>query len=89
MTDLSLTALFAVIGVVFGTAYFAALQRTVDAYVSARRRFIPAILTLARVAGAIGFLVFTVHSGALPLLGAFAGILGARTLALGAVRRSG
>ena len=81
------SALFAIAGLAFGWAYLAALRRTVDLYVVGRRRFIPAILSLARIAGTTVFLVVTVQFGALPLLAAFLGFLGARWLALRTARR--
>jgi len=81
------TALFAIAGLAFGWAYFAALRRTVDVYVTGRHRFMPAILTLARIAGATVFLAAAVQFGALALLMAFLGFLAARSLALRAARR--
>lgn len=86
--NLESSALFAVAGLAFGAAYFAALRRTVDVYVAGRHRFVPAVLTLARIAGAIGFLVFAAQFGALPLLTGFLGFLLARGLALRAARRA-
>ena len=80
--------LSAVAGLAFGRAYFAALRRTVDVYVAGRQRLVPAILTLARIAGATVFLAGAVQFGALPLLMAFLGFLGARALALHAARRA-
>jgi hypothetical protein len=86
LANLARIALLAIAGLAFGCAYFAALRRTVDVYVAGRHRFVPAILTLARVAGATVFLVVAVQFGALPLLAAFLGFLVARALALRAAR---
>jgi hypothetical protein len=85
--NLARSALFAVAGLAFGWAYFAALRRTIDVYVAGRHRFVPAILTLARVAAATVFLAVAAQFGALPLLAAFLGFLGARALALHRARR--
>jgi hypothetical protein len=84
--NLALTALFAVTGLTFGWAYFAALRRTVDVYVVGRHRFVPVVLTFARIAAATVFLIVAVQFGALPLLAAFLGFLGARVLALRVAR---
>lgn len=78
---------FAFGGLALGWGYFAALRRSVDVYASGRCR-LAAILTVARIAGAIAFLVFAVQFGALPLLAAFLGLLVARALALRAARRT-
>ena len=81
------TLLAAIAGLAFGWAYFAALRRTVEVYLAGRHRFVPALLTLARIAGAMVFLTVAVRFGALLLLAAFLGFLGARALALRAARR--
>ena len=85
--DLASPVLFAIAGLAFGSAYFVALRRTVDVYVAGQHWFVPLILTLTRIAGAIGFLVFAVQFGALPLLTGVLGFLLARRLALRAARR--
>jgi hypothetical protein len=85
--NLASTALFAIAGLAFGWAYFAALRGTIDVYVAGQRRFVPAILTLARIAGATVFLAVAVQFGARPLLTAFLGFIAARVLALHAARR--
>jgi len=87
-TGPALAVLFAVAGLVFGAAYFAALRLTVDDFVSGRYRPVSAILTLTRFAGAIVLFGFAVQFGVLPLFAAFLGFLGARMLALGAARRT-
>jgi len=84
---LSLT-LFAFAGLAFGWAYFAALLRTADLYASGEARLLPAVLTLGRLAAAMGFFGFAARIGALPLLTGFLGFLLARRLALRAARRS-
>ena len=81
------TGLFAIAGLAIGTVYFAALRRTVDVYLAGPDRSVPAISTLARIAGATVFLAVAVQFGAPPLLAAFLGFLGARALALRAARR--
>jgi len=83
---LSLT-LFAFAGPAFGWAYFAALRRTADLYASDQARVLPAVLALGRLAAAMVFFGFAARVGALPLLAAFLGFLGARALALRAARR--
>jgi hypothetical protein len=84
MTGSSLASAFAAAsamlaaGVVFGLGYFVALFWRTG----------PAILTLARIIGAIVILAFAVRLGALPLLATLLGFLLARTLAMHAVRRA-
>ena len=85
--DVTLTALFATAGLAFGAGYFAILRRTVDVYASGRRWLVPAVLTFTRIAGAIVFFAFIAQIGALPMLAAFLGFLGARGLALSVARR--
>jgi hypothetical protein len=80
-------ALFAVAGLALGAAYFLVLRRTVEVYLSGRQLFVPAFLTVARIAGAIVLLVVAGQFGAMALLAAFLGFLGARTLALRTTRR--
>lgn len=85
---LGIAAAFAAGGLVFGWVYFAALRRTVEFYAAGGGRLVPAVLTLARIAGVIAFLGFAVRFGALPLLAAFLGFLAARALAVRAARRT-
>ncbi len=80
-------AAFVAAGLAFGWAYFGMLRRTVGHY-AAGGRVVPAALTLARVAGALLFLGFAVQFGALTLLAAFGGFLGARALASRSARRA-
>lgn len=82
-----LAGFWAVAGLLAGSAYFAALYRTVDLFGSERGRLVLAAFTLSRLAAVVVFLGFAVHFGAVPLLAAFAGFLGARTLAMRLLRR--
>lgn len=84
----ALAAAFAVAGLGFGGAYFAALRRTAELLAASGARLLPAALTLGRLAVAIVFLGCAARVGALPLLTALAGFLAARALALRAVRRA-
>lgn len=81
-------ALLAIAGLAFGSAYFAALRRTVDSFAAGQRRLLPLALSLARIAAATVFLAAAAQFGALPLLTAFLGFLGARALAVRAARRA-
>jgi hypothetical protein len=76
-------------GIVFGLAYFAALQRTVVLFVSGRRWLGPLALTLARMVAAVIFLGLAAKLGALSLLASFMGFLLARAVALRAARGTG
>lgn len=82
-----LALLFAAAGLAFGWGYFAALRRGVAAYTdqSAIRRRVGWLL--ARAAAAALFFAFAVRGGPWPLLAAFMGFLGARQIAVRAVRR--
>jgi hypothetical protein len=75
-------------GVVLGLAYFAALRWTVSLYHVGRSRIGPAVLTLARLAGATIVLGLAARLGPLPLLATFLGFLLARTWSLHLVRRA-
>jgi hypothetical protein len=79
------SASFAFGGIAVGWGYFAALRRSVEMHSSGRCR-LAAILTAARLVGAVAFLVFAVQFGALPLLAGFLGFLAARSLALRSAR---
>jgi len=83
---IALTAAFLAAGLVVGSAYFAALRRTVDLYAAGRRPLVVMALTLIRIGGVIAFFGAAVRFGAVPLLAAFLGFLVARSLALRAVR---
>jgi hypothetical protein len=80
--------IFAVAGLVFGLAYFAALRRSLDYYTAGQGRFKPAALTFGRFVAAVLFFGLTARMGAAPLLMAFIGFLLARVFALHAVRRA-
>ena len=71
----------------FGLAYFAALRRSVDLYAAGRGPLVPALLTAVRIALAIAVFAVAAKSGATALLGAFAGFLVARAVAVRAARR--
>jgi hypothetical protein len=81
-----LSASFALAGLAFGSAYFAALRRTVCLYAGGRGPLVPAALMLGRLAAAILIFGFASKNGALPLLTSFFGFLLARRLALRASR---
>jgi hypothetical protein len=83
----AIAAAFAVAGLAFGSAYFAALRRTTELLAGSGAWLWPAVWTLGRLLAAIVFLAFAAKLGALPLLTALAGFLAARALALRAVRR--
>ncbi len=72
----------ALVGFALGTGYFACLRFTVRAHVAGTGRGAAVALTCARLIGAV--LVFTIAArvGAGALLGAFAGFLVARTIAV-------
>jgi F1F0 ATPase subunit 2 len=84
---LTATAMLAA-GVVLGLLYFAALRWTVSLYGAGRSRVGPAILTLARLAGATVVLGLAARLGALPLLATFLGFLLARALSMRVARRA-
>jgi F1F0 ATPase subunit 2 len=75
-------------GFILGLVYFAVLRWTVSLYAAGRSRVGPAVLTLARLAGAAGVLAFAARLGALPLLATFLGFLLARALSMHVVRRA-
>jgi hypothetical protein len=81
-------SLWIIAGFGFGLCYFAALRRTIESCGGGRLRFVPAALTLGRIAAAIVFFGLAVRFGSLPLLTAFLGFLMARWHALRAVRRT-
>jgi hypothetical protein len=76
-------------GAAAGLAYFAALRRTADLIGAGARGPWPLVLTLGRVALAVGLFAAAAGLGAGPLLGAFAGFLAARAGVLCRARRSG
>ena len=77
----------ALAGLMLGMAYFASLRRGVRISV-ARHAWVPYMLSAAvRIAAAAAFFAFVVRWGMPALLGAFAGFLVARQLALRAARR--
>jgi len=88
MTGLWFPAGFALAGLGFGLAYFAALRRTVDLYVAGHSRFLATALTIGRLVAAVLFCGFAARFGALSLLVALLGFLAARSLALRAARRA-
>ena len=77
----------AAIGFAFGRAYFAALRRSVELLAMRRGAFVPAALTLARVALATTVFLIAARLGATALLAMLAGFLAARTVAV-RIRRS-
>jgi hypothetical protein len=80
--------IFAIAGLGFGLAYFAALRRSLDCYTAGQGGLKPAALTFGRFAAAVLFFAFMARMGAAPLLMAFIGFLLARAFALRAVRRA-
>ena len=88
MTGVSLASAAALVGLVFGLVYFAALRRTVELYTKCRSGLTVIALTLGRIAVAIAFFSLAVRLGALPLLSSFLGFLLARMLALRMARRT-
>jgi F1-F0 ATPase (N-ATPase) AtpR subunit len=91
--ELATAAAFAAGGLAGGRIYFVALARSIS-LLTDRGREGPApgsaafVLTLARIAAAVGFFGLAARFGALPLLAAFLGFLAARVLALRAARRA-
>ena len=69
-------------GLLLGVAYFAMVSRSAALIAAGRGRWGSAALTLGRLAGATLFFAGAARYGALPLLGAFAGFLCARGVAL-------
>ena len=88
MTGVSLASAAALVGLVFGLVYFAALLRTVELYTKGRSGFTMIALTLGRIAVAIAFFSLAARLGASPLLSSFLGFLLARMLALRVARRT-
>jgi len=84
---LTLAAAWSAAGFGFGLLYFMTLRRSIDLYAEHRSRLVPIILTLGRLAAAIGFLGFAASYGALPLLTGFLGFLLARSATLRAAMR--
>ena len=82
-----LAAVWLASGVLFGFAYFALLRRTVGYFTSSRGHFLPAALTVGRLAAAAAFFWWAARSGVMPTLAAFLGFLIARAVALQAMRR--
>jgi F1F0 ATPase subunit 2 len=76
-------------GLLTGLLYFRALHRTVALVAWTRGGVRPAILTLARFAGAIAVLTLLARPGAASLLAGFAGFLLARVIALRSLPRTG
>ena len=87
--SVAITGIFAVAGLGFGLAYFAALWRSLDYYAAGQERFMPAALTFGRFVATVLFFAFMARVGRTPLLMAFIGFLLARALALRAVRSAG
>lgn len=69
-------------GVLVGRLYFAALGRTVALYIGDGDTKRATALTVARIAGAVAFLVLAAELGAVALLAAGAGLLIARGRAI-------
>lgn len=78
----------AVAGLAFGLVYFRALRRTTDLLAGGGGWRGPIALTLIRIVGAVILFAMVARLGALPLLGAFIGLLAARTIALRGARRT-
>lgn len=81
-------ALLAAAGFVLGTAYFATLRRSVLIIVERRSWSHYPLLALVRIAAAALVFAFAVRFGVPALLGALAGFLAARQLAVRAARRA-
>ena len=88
MTGVSLASAAALVGLVVGLVYFAALRRAVELYTKGRSGFTAIALTLGRIAVAIAFFGLAARLGALLLLSSFLGFLLARVLALRVARRT-
>jgi len=88
-SPIAVAAIFAVAGLGFGLAYFAALRWTVDGYAPGHRRRLAAAFTLGRFTVAILFFGIAAKLGALQALAAFIGFLGARGVAMYVVRNAG
>lgn len=70
-------------GLLAGALFFLAMRRNAELYLSGGPAWRPAALHLARLLGLAALLVLMVRvAGGAGLLGAFAGILAARTVAL-------
>jgi hypothetical protein len=78
----------AVVGLVFGWLYFAAVRRSVALLLGGGHWFWSLALTLGRIAAAGVFLLVAAHLGAASLLAALIGFLAARSLALRAAGRT-
>ena len=83
MTMLAEAAAGGAVGLLAGGLFFLAMRRNAELYLSDDRAWRPALLHLMRLLLLAVLLVATVRIvGGAGLLGAFAGILAARTLAL-------
>lgn len=73
-------------GFLFGLCYFYAVRVTAENLASGKGWAIPALLTAARLAGAVLLSLYLVQFGALPLLAGFVGFLLARAFSTRAAR---
>jgi len=91
MSNLQLVSvpLAGLVGLGFGLAYFAAMRRSVAAFVAGGGWLQAGALTLCRLAVAAAGFGLAAQFGAAVLLAAAAGFLGARSIALCAKRRAG
>lgn len=89
MIEAAYVAALALAGLVFGLGYFRLVRWSVSQFTSGGRWLAPTVLTLGRIAAAVGLLALAAQQGAGPLLGAFIGFLLARTIALHRARRTG
>jgi len=88
IADIALTLTMTVAGLAFGRFYFAALKRGIARFIRGEGWLGPLALTFGRLGAAILFLGIAAKFGAFSLLGAFAGFLMARALALHAERHA-
>lgn len=79
--------LFAVAGLLLGAGYFTSLRRGVRLSLVSHAWLQYALCAMARLAAAALFFMFAVRWGVPALLGAFAGFLAARQLAVCSARR--
>lgn len=89
MIEAAYVAALALAGLVFGLGYFRLVRWSVSQFSNGGHWLAPTVLTLGRIAAAVGLLALAAQLGAGPLLGAFIGFLLARTIALRGARRTG
>lgn len=79
--------LWAAVGLALGYAHFRGLARTTRAYVDGGVKAKTVVVHTVRMLATAGALLLIARAGAVPLLSAFVGFLGARAIAVRGARR--